>query len=128
MAPVEQLRSLYESLGLKIRFEGNPIASRFVGVCVLHVVHVGRVALGSCPPRARSDPDVRNYRIRLLEQRLRYELRWRIATSGSGYRLSRRLKRSHVIPRCDRRESHFPHACSTWNRNWLRARAFPVIP
>jgi hypothetical protein len=48
---------------------------RFVGVCGLHVVHVGRVALGSCPPRAPSDPDVRNYRIRLLEQRLRYELR-----------------------------------------------------
>ncbi len=73
MAPLEQLRNVYEWLGLKIQFEGN-FASRFVGVCVLHRI-VGRVALGSCPPKAPTDPDVRNYRIRLLEQQLRYELR-----------------------------------------------------
>ncbi len=112
VAPVEQLRSGYEWFGRVIRFEDNLIASRFVGVCVLHC-KVGRVALGRYPPRAPSDPDVRNYRIRLLEQRLRYELRWRITTSGSGYRFKRRLKRSHVMPRLDRRESHFPHTCST---------------
>jgi len=112
VAPLEQLRNVYEGFGLKVRFEDNLVASRFVGVCVLHEF-VGRVALGSCPPRAPTDPDVRNYRIRLFEQRLRYELRWRITTSGSGYRLKRRVKRSHVMPRLERRESHFPHTCST---------------
>ncbi len=35
MVPLEQLRNVYEWLGLKIQFEGN-FASRFVGVCVLH--------------------------------------------------------------------------------------------
>jgi hypothetical protein len=74
VAPLEQLRSRYEWFRLVIQFECNLIDSRFVGVCVLHRL-VGRVALGSCPPRAPTDPDVRNYRIRLLEQRLRYELR-----------------------------------------------------
>ncbi len=112
MAPLEQLRNAYEGAGLKVRFEDNLVAPRFVGVCVLHC-KVGRGALSSYPPRAPTDPDVRNYRIRLLEQRLRYELRWRITTSGSGYRLERRVKRSHVMPRLDRRESHFPHTCST---------------
>ncbi len=74
VAPLKQLRSSYEGFDRVIRFEDNLIASRFVGVCVLHC-KVGRVALGSCPPRTPSDPDVRNYRIRLLEQQLRYELR-----------------------------------------------------
>ncbi len=36
VAPTEQLRSGYEWLGLKIRFEDNRVASRFVGVCALH--------------------------------------------------------------------------------------------
>ncbi len=36
VAPVEQLRSDYEWFGRVIRFEDNLIASRFVGVCVLH--------------------------------------------------------------------------------------------
>ena len=70
---LEQLRN-YEGLDRKISVDGNLMASRFVGVCVLHV-SVGRVALGSYPPRAPTDPDVRNYRIRLLEQQVRYELR-----------------------------------------------------
>ncbi len=35
VAPLEQLRSVYERLGLEIQFEGN-LASRFVGVCALH--------------------------------------------------------------------------------------------
>ncbi len=34
--PLEQLRNRYERLGLTSRFEGNLIASRFVGVCALH--------------------------------------------------------------------------------------------
>ena len=36
VAPLEQRRNRYEWLGLMIRFEGNLIASRFVGVCALH--------------------------------------------------------------------------------------------
>ncbi len=36
VAPLEQRRNRYERLGLAIRFEGNLIASRFVGVCALH--------------------------------------------------------------------------------------------
>ncbi len=36
MAPLEQRRNRYERLGLTIRFEGNLIAARLVGVCVLH--------------------------------------------------------------------------------------------
>jgi hypothetical protein len=33
---------------------------------------VSRVGPGGCPPRPPTDPDVRDYRIRLLEMRLRY--------------------------------------------------------
>ena len=40
---------------------------------VEYSLQVGRVARGSYPPRAPSDPDVRNSRIRLLEQAVRYE-------------------------------------------------------
>ncbi len=36
VAPLEQRRNRYERLGLAIRFEGNLIASRFVGVWALH--------------------------------------------------------------------------------------------
>ncbi len=36
VTPLEQLRNLYELLGRRIRFEGSPIASRFVSVCALH--------------------------------------------------------------------------------------------
>ncbi len=42
MAPLEQLRNRYEWLGLTIRFEGNPMAVRFVGVCALHM-NVGTI-------------------------------------------------------------------------------------
>ena len=33
---------------------------------------LSRVALGGCPPRAPTDPDVRNSRIRLFEAEVRY--------------------------------------------------------
>ncbi len=36
VVPREQLRNVYEWLGLKISFESDLTASRFVGVCVLH--------------------------------------------------------------------------------------------
>ena len=36
VATLEQRRGVYEWLGLEIPFEGNLIASRFVGVCALH--------------------------------------------------------------------------------------------
>ncbi len=38
VVPLEQRRNRYERLGLTIRFECNPIASRFFGVCALHGV------------------------------------------------------------------------------------------
>ena len=38
VVPLEQRRNLYERLSLKIQFEGNLIASRFVGVCALHEI------------------------------------------------------------------------------------------
>ncbi len=42
MVPIEQRRNRYEWLDLTIRFEGTPIAVRFVGVCVLHM-NVGTI-------------------------------------------------------------------------------------
>ena len=42
MAPLEQRRGRYEWLGLTIRFDGNLIAVRFVGVRVLHM-NVGTI-------------------------------------------------------------------------------------
>ncbi len=45
--PLEQLRNVYEWLGLQIQFEGN-LASRFVGVCALH----GFVRTGGGQPDA----------------------------------------------------------------------------
>ena len=38
---------------------------------VIHLEADGRVALGGCPPRAPPDPDVQDYRIRLLGPRFR---------------------------------------------------------
>jgi hypothetical protein len=38
VVPLEQLQNLYELLGLRIFFEDNLIAPRFVGVCVLHTI------------------------------------------------------------------------------------------
>ena len=51
-----------------------------------------RVAPGGSPPRAPTDPDVQNSRIRLLETRIRYVTPywWTILDFGSGYRLSKR--------------------------------------
>ena len=47
VAPLEQLRNRYERLGLTIRFECNLIASRFVGVCALHM-NAGTIRPGGC--------------------------------------------------------------------------------
>ncbi len=46
VAPLEQLRNVYEWFGLKIQFEGN-LALRFFGVFVLH--KVVRIILPSGP-------------------------------------------------------------------------------
>ena len=50
VVPVEQLRNDYEWFSLMIRFEGNLIDSRFVGMCVLHLF-VGTI-LPSGPRKA----------------------------------------------------------------------------
>ena len=42
MVPLEQQRNRYEWLGPTIRFEGDLIAARFIGMCVLHM-NVGTI-------------------------------------------------------------------------------------
>src|SRR5262249_2598076 len=69
-----------------------------------------RVALGGYPPRAPTDPDVRNYRIRLVQPTVhtRRYTEWTTRAAGSGYRSSRphRLAQPKQ-PFQLRRESHF---------------------
>jgi len=49
VVPPEQRRHRYERLGPRIQFEGNLIASRFVGVCALHRI------VGTILPQRGSD-------------------------------------------------------------------------
>jgi len=51
---------------------GDPGASPLDSHPVSGCTGRGRVALGGCPPRAPTDPDVRNCRIRLFETQIRY--------------------------------------------------------
>ena len=76
----------------------------------------GRVAPGSCLPRAPTDPDVRSYRIRLFRAWVRYGEAWEclIRGKGSGYRCRSRFMRSHVIRAfCERRSSHLRQVRTT---------------
>src|SRR5262249_41780257 len=90
-----------------------------------------RVALGSCLPRAPTDPDVRNCRIRLVRSTLhtRRYTEWTTRAAGSGSRSSRphRLaqpKRPFQL----RRESHFRQMRATTPRIRLSEAQFPVTP
>jgi hypothetical protein len=90
-----------------------------------------RVALGSCPPRAPTDPDVRNYRIRLVRSTLhtRRYTEWTTRAAGSGIRSSNphRLaqpKRPFQL----RRESHFRQTRATIPRIRFNEEQFPVTP
>ena len=68
-----------------------------------------RVALGGCPPRAPTDPGVRNYRTRLVRTRLCYAAnRCTMRGRGSGKRSSSaRMRCQSTYPALERRESHF---------------------
>ena len=57
----------------EFRRRSRQVGERDAVRVVLYSIQRGRVARGSYPPRAPSDPDVRNSRIRLLEQAVRYE-------------------------------------------------------
>src|SRR5262249_20618066 len=90
-----------------------------------------RVALGSCLPRAPTDPDVRNCRIRLVRSTLhtRRHTEWTTRAAGSGLRSSKphRLaqpKRPFQL----RRESHFRQTRATIARIRFSEEQFPVTP
>src|SRR5262249_33697454 len=92
---------------------------------------VCRVALGSCPPRAPTDPDVRNCRIRLVRSTLhtRRYTEWTTRAAGSGIRSSKphRLaqpKRPFQL----RRESHFRQIRATMALIRVHEEQFPVTP
>jgi hypothetical protein len=89
-----------------------------------------RVALGSCPPRAPTDPDVRNCRIRLVRSTLhtrRYTESTRAA--GSGIRPSSPHRLAHPKrPFQLRRESHFRQIRATIALIRLNEAQFPVTP
>ena len=75
----------------------------------------GRVGRRGFPPRPPTDPDVRNSRIRLLGECLRY-VAYRLAIRGRGRTNTLRsaFHRTHEIaPRCDRRDNHLRQATST---------------
>src|ERR1700722_16025528 len=90
-----------------------------------------RVALGSYPPRAPTDPDVPISSIRLVRSTLhtRRYTEWTTRAAGSGIRSSKphRLaqpKRPFQL----RRESHFRQIRATMARIRLSEEQFPVTP
>src|SRR5262245_18181103 len=90
-----------------------------------------RVALGSCPPRAPTDPDVRNYRIRLVRPTLhtRRYTEWTTRAAGSGIRPSSPHRLAHPKrPFQLRRASHFRHIRATMALIRLSEEQFPVTP
>ena len=96
-----------------------------------HDMGTCRVALGGYPPRAPTDPDVRNYRIRLVRPTLhtRRYTEWTTRAAGSGIRPSspHRLaqpKRPFQL----RRASHFRHIRATMARIRFNEEQFPVPP
>ena len=91
----------------------------------------GWVALGGYPPRAPTDPDMQNSRIRLLGVGIRYGRGTPCMIRGlaSGYRARSRRYVSQVrCPAWERRLSHFRHRRSTWRRKQLSDRELPVTP
>src|SRR5262245_51945378 len=90
-----------------------------------------RVALGGCPPRAPTDPDVQISCIRLVRSTLhtRRYTEWTTRAAGSGYRSSspHRLaqpKRPFQL----RLESHFRQIRATIALIRLNEEQFPVTP
>src|SRR5579864_6492578 len=90
-----------------------------------------RVALGGYPPRAPTDPDVRNYRIRLVQSTVhtRRYTEWTTRAAGSGYRASRPHRLAHPKqPFQLRRESHFRQIRATMALIRDNEAQFPVTP
>ena len=90
-----------------------------------------RVALGGYPPRAPTDPDVRNYRIRLVQSTVhtRRYTEWTTRAAGSGYRASRPHRLAHPKqPFQLRRESHFRQIRATMALIRYNEAQFPVTP
>src|SRR5262249_5578018 len=90
-----------------------------------------RVALGGYPPRAPPDPDVRNYRIRLVRPTLhtRRYTKWTTRAAGSGIRSSRPHRPAHPRrPFQLRRESHFRQIRATMALIRFNEEQFPVTP
>src|SRR5262249_31334990 len=90
-----------------------------------------RVALGSCPPRAPTDPDVRNYRIRLVRPTLhtRRYTEWTTRAAGGGTRPSSPHSLAHPKRLSQlRRPSHFRQTRATMARIRLSEEQFPVTP
>jgi hypothetical protein len=85
----------------------------------------GRVAPGSYLPRAPTDPDLRNYRIRLVRRHTRYRM-GRMVARGSGKIRSKRFIQTQSGFARDLRQSHLNQTRVTRNRNALTARWFPV--
>src|SRR5262245_7358296 len=90
-----------------------------------------RVALGGYPPRAPTDPDVRNYRIRLVQSTVhtRRYTEWTTRAAGSGYRSSTPHRLAHPKqPFQLRRESHFRQIRATIALIRYNEAQFPVTP
>jgi hypothetical protein len=90
-----------------------------------------RVALGSYPPRAPTDPDVRNCRSRLVRSTLhtRRYTEWTTRAAGSGICSSnphRLAQPRRPFPLC--RESHFRHTRATIALIRFNEEQFPVTP
>jgi hypothetical protein len=86
---------------------------------------VGRVAPGRCLPGAPTDPDVRDYRIRLFETGIRYVTRSGLGF-GSGNRRRIRGNAAGGSPRCERRRSHRHHSQTTRYRKSHTFRRLPM--
>ena len=90
-----------------------------------------RVALGGYPPRAPTDPDVRDFRIRLVRSTVhtRRYTEWTTRAAGSGYRSSRPHRLAHPKqPFQLRRESHFRQTRATMALIRDNEAQFPVTP
>ena len=90
-----------------------------------------RVALGGYPPRAPTDPDVRDYRIRLVQSTVHThrDTEWTTRAAGSGIRPSSPHRLAHPKrPFQLRRASHFRHIRATIALMRFNEEQFPVTP
>jgi len=92
-----------------------------------HGPESGRVAPGDCSPGAPTDPDVRNYRIRLFEKRIHYAS-LRVDGRGNGKIRSSAFIQSQRGRSLERRRSHLNHIRVVRNRNASSEREFPETP